>query len=817
MKTFMRLLSTLTVVLCFGIIVKAEPVSPDIARQTAQQFLQARGLELQKETMRAPQRSISTNNNADYYVFNVIDQQGFVVISGDDCVGNNLVLGYTTHGSFDSDNVPENLQSWLNNMSGQIAQLRQLNLKAPSGITLYDDIAPLLTTMWNQGNIGSFSPKNPYNALSPVIDGILCPTGCTATALAQVLYYHRWPQEPIAAELPAYTTMHGMEVDALPPVAFDWDNMVDDYTQPTTDAQQLAVAQLMRYCGQLGQLDYTPTGSNALLYDFDLLINLFGYDQELHLASYSDYTVNGWYKLLYNELHEGRPIYYTGNSTSNGHAFVVDGYEVQNNEGYFHINWGWGGIGNGFYKLALLNPSNNGTGTNIVSEGYNIIQQALIGLQRAKKAPDHYSRRLYGKLWNIHNDGIPHQFAVVNTSYRPGTFTIALAELDDEGNIKTDKLYGEQTVEIRGYKFDDPKKILKLISLPEYLAEELTPGIHNLVFIHKEKESDAEWMLLYGPNCHIELTIGDDGLPIDTIFHPCPQLSVEKNGIHIDGIMQTSVNHIVTASISNTGDDDIITSIALETYLLKDDKLVKKCNFARTSIFSQSGSKNDISFYCQKFQEAGDYVLVIREGIDFEDLNNNLQLKDIEQIDFYLGHTTISVDELRFTCTNAVYKEELTSNNDTEYYVECTFDNGTSTDYDCGVLASLSHKKNDGTYEPIIINGSNVIGMLIQVKASSQTVSSIPIFHKLEPGDYSISLKMSSCFQADINTLKNDSFFELANMTFTVSNTTTIKEINRYSEDSQWFDLQGRRLNGIPAQNGLYINNDNKILIINNK
>ena len=69
MKEFMRLLSTLTVVLCFEIIVKAEPVSPDIARQTAQQFLQARGLELQKETMRAPQRSISTNNNADYYVF----------------------------------------------------------------------------------------------------------------------------------------------------------------------------------------------------------------------------------------------------------------------------------------------------------------------------------------------------------------------------------------------------------------------------------------------------------------------------------------------------------------------------------------------------------------------------------------------------------------------------------------------------------------------------------------------------------------------------------------------------------------------------
>ena len=816
MKTFMRLLSTLTIVLCFEIIVKAEPVSPDIARQTAQQFLQARGLELQKETMRVPQRSISTNDNADYYVFNVIDQQGFVVISGDDCVGNNLVLGYTTQGSFDSDHVPENLQSWLNNMSGQITQLKQFNLKAPSGITLYDDIAPLITTLWNQGNVGSFSTENPYNALSPVIDGMLCPTGCMATAMAQLLYYHRWPQEPIAAELPAYTTMLGMEIDALPPVAFDWDNMVDDYTQSTTDAQKLAVAQLMRYCGQLEQMDYTPTSSNAMLCNIDLLVNLFGYDQELHLANYSDYTVNGWYKLLYNELHEGRPIFYTGNSTGDGHAFVVDGYEVQNNEGYFHINWGWGGLGNGFYKLTLLNPSNNGTGTNVISDGYNNFQEALIGLQRAKKTPDHYSRRLYGNYWNVNYDGIPHVFAVTNTSYRPGTFTIALAELDDEGHFKTDKIYGKQTVEMHGFHLDVPAKIHKIISLPDISTEGLTPGTHNLVLIHKEKDSDAEWMLLYGPNCHIELTIGDDGLPIDTIFHPCPQLSLEKNGIHIDGIMQTCVNHNVTAIISNTGDDDIITPITLETYLLKDDKLVKKCNGTKTAIFSQSGSKTDITFNCQKFPEADNYVLVIRKGFDFGDLDN-LQLKDIEFSFAYLGHTIITIDELQFTCTNVAYKENLTPNNDTEYYVDCTFENGTSTDYDCAILAYLSHKKNDGTYEPIIINGRNFVGKLLKVKASSQTVSSIPIFHKLEPGDYSISLKMSSCFQADVNTLKDDSFFELANMTFTVSNTTTIKEINHYSEDSQWYDLQGHHLNGIPAQNGLYINNDNKIIIINNR
>ena len=112
----------------------------------------------------------------------------------------------------------------------------------------------------------------------------------------------------MAAELPAYSTVNGRVMEALPTTTFDWDNMLDDYRLATTDEQQAAVAKLMRYCGQLIQMDYTPQISNGYFYDVDMLVNLFGYDQGLYMATADHYTVGGWDELLYNELREGRPL-----------------------------------------------------------------------------------------------------------------------------------------------------------------------------------------------------------------------------------------------------------------------------------------------------------------------------------------------------------------------------------------------------------------------------------------------------------------------------------------------------------------------------
>ena len=230
----------------------AEPVSPSAARQAAEKFLQGKGVALKSEAMRAPRRAMSraTDNKeqmgaSPYYVFNASASKGFVIVSGDDCVGENLVLGYTAQGSIEADNIPDNMQWWLDEMECQISELSRRGAKART-VALHDDVAPLVTALWNQGN-NHFNPQNPYNAFCPETNGQLCVTGCMATALSQVLYYHRWPQGPLSSDLPAYTMKNGRVIDGLPATTFDWDNMVDDYKQSTTDKQQAAVATLMRY------------------------------------------------------------------------------------------------------------------------------------------------------------------------------------------------------------------------------------------------------------------------------------------------------------------------------------------------------------------------------------------------------------------------------------------------------------------------------------------------------------------------------------------------------------------------------------------
>ena len=183
-------LLTIAAVLCCWVTMMAEPVTPEAARQAAVKFLNRKGTALKSEAMRKTQRTQPSQSMNAYYVFNATGSQGFVVVAGDDCVGDNLVLGYCDSGSFDAEAIPANMQAWLDDVAGQITLLAGSGAKAQR-VAVHEDIAPLVTCHWDQ----SF----PYNALCPMKEGGQSVTGCVATALAQVIYYHRWPQEPIVA------------------------------------------------------------------------------------------------------------------------------------------------------------------------------------------------------------------------------------------------------------------------------------------------------------------------------------------------------------------------------------------------------------------------------------------------------------------------------------------------------------------------------------------------------------------------------------------------------------------------------------------
>ena len=852
-----KILMAAAALCCMTMTMMAEPVSPSAARQAAEKFLQRNGIVLKSEVMRAPRRAMgrATDNQeqtkaSPYYVFNASASKGFVIVSGDDCVGDNLVLGYTVQGSFEADNIPDNMQWWLDEMEYQISELSRRGAKART-VALHDDVTPLVTALWDQG-ANQFNPQRPYNAFCPETDGQLCVTGCMATALSMVLYYHRWPQGPLAGELPAYTMANGRVIDGLPATTFNWDDMVDDYNQPTTDVQQAAVATLMRYCGQLIQMDYTPQESSGYFYDVDMLVKLFGYDQGVYRANADNYTVSGWDKLLYNELREGRPLVYGGTSTGGGHAFVVDGYEVQDGGGYFHVNWGWGRNSNGFYKISLLNPAASGTGGSTTSDGYSFGQNALIGLMPAQHSTEAYGRYLTGFTWNGRSseshrtcsdgrvvtdedkvngrsseshrtcsdgrvvtdedkvngtdDGRPHVFAAANTSRMPGVFDIALAHCLADGTADYSHLIGQRALEMAGYCFaglnTEEHPGLNLFTLPENFAEGLAVGRHELVFVNKEAGTEAPWRPIFGPNCYIEVNIGDDGLATDTLFHPLPQLTTSSQTIKIEGMKQRGIRQNVTAVISNNSDDDYIGNVECGVYYVENGELKSLSHFSRTGIMIEANGETDITFG-PSVRQTGNYVLVLTNG--GEDMSGS-KLANVKQSKGYIGHGSFTIDELAFYCLDLQYSERSDEEGNPAYYLDVNVANGTPMDYNAALLAKLYTPNSEGGYDPFVFPGNPDLYSMISLASNYWRATSIRLPEALEPGEYGIDLLIANDFQS----LKPDDYFVFASGPITVTSSTGIstadnEEWNTTGGNAPWFTLDGRKLDSRPTTKGIYI------------
>lgn len=368
----------LLLMLFVSIVAMGGPVTPDEARQKITKFMNPRRAnaisesslqlvatshyQVQKETMAAS-----------YYVFNVGEGQGFVIAGADDRVP--AVLGYSSNGKFDPQNMPENMKAWLEGYDDQMAYLNEHpEAAAPQKTVSGGSISPLLQSEWNQGN--------PYNLLCPEDGGQHSVTGCVATAMAQVMYFHQWPKQTVA-EIPGYTSKDkGFVLPAIPAgKSIDWENMVPKYTGSETDAQKQAVAELMLLCGTAVQMNYSASSSAAnTSYVADAWVNYLDYDAATIYEDRSNYRQAAWNQKVYDELAAGRPVLYAGQSSGGGHAFVIDGYD---GDDYFHVNWGWGGWCNdGSFLLSILDSgSNSGIGASSSTDGYSYDQCAIFGAQ----------------------------------------------------------------------------------------------------------------------------------------------------------------------------------------------------------------------------------------------------------------------------------------------------------------------------------------------------------------------------------------------------------------------------------------------------
>ena len=813
-------MTTLAAFVCC-VMMMAEPVDPAAARQAAARFLQAKGAVLKNEAMQAPRRAMGQvadgQEASPYYVFNATSSKGFVVVSGDDCVGDNLVLGYTDQGSFDADNVPVNMQEWLDGIASQITSLSLLGVKSRA-IALHDDVAPLLTSTWGQGK-PVYDPKYPYNKLCPVVGGLLSCTGCMATAMSQVLYYHCWPQEPIVGDLVGYqmyTTK--VDIDPLPSVKFDWDNMLDSYSLTATEEQQMAVATLMRYCGQVLQMDYTPSISNAYAIDLDVLINKFGIDQGVYLARSEQYSANDWDSLLYTELKEKRPLFHTGFSMGGGHAFILDGYEVQDNVGYYHVNWGWDGGSDGFYRLDVLNPYVSGTGGSSTSDGFAVSQQALIGFQPAKRPLENYGRYLDGFYWNGSFNNQPHCFAVINTSYMPVNFAYGMAERLADGTIDYDHILGEQIMETVGYSYSalqmDNSPIINVFLLPDHVADGLAPGSHRLVFVHKEIGTDAPWRPMFGTNCTVEIIVGDNGQPTDTIFHPQPKLSTTARSVKVvglnglDAMKMWGIQQTVEATVTNSSDDAFIGILYCRLYRVEDDILVDLSGIYQTALFIGANDKADVKFAIIP-PTKGKYVAVLADD-DVNMLGSKLSL--IKNAEHYVGQKNVTANELTFYIQNFAYEVADAQNGEPSGRFKLTIGNNTEMDYNSNIIAMVYKLDNDEVYKLVVFpNGKDYMAVKVNVASNKRLETYLNLTKVLEPGNYFVDFYMASDYLGN----KLSDYFTFTGYAFQVKEPTGIKAIDsdQPTTAGPWFSLDGRRLDSRPTAKGVYVRKGQKFVV----
>jgi hypothetical protein len=345
-----------------------------------------------------------------------------------------------------------------------------------------------------------------------------------ATAMAQIINFHQWPAQTSKA-MDAYTTSSfGISVAAHPVTTFNWNNMLDNYTG-SEDAQYTSeVAKLMSYCGCSVNMDYGPQGSSgsgaSSGYVPSALIDYFGYNNGLCYVSRDSYSISEWDALIYNELKSNRPVYYSGASSSAGHAFVCDGYS---GDAFYHINWGWGGYQNGYFRLSIMNPGSTGIGGGSSSDGFSMGQAAVIGICKPGETIS-YAETVHLKVYSMGINGSTKTFSrTANTNDFTGVPLYQYAENDLPTSHSFD--YG-----IGLYKDGTLLKVLTSATntlasganvSPSYtlsFGAGLAAGTYQLMPISKETGSST-WLLdVSAYQNYIEAVITDTQLTLNSVY-----------------------------------------------------------------------------------------------------------------------------------------------------------------------------------------------------------------------------------------------------------------------------------------------------------
>jgi len=541
----------------------AAPVKLSTASQTAQKFLQQFGKRLKgTNAVYAPRMNAQgADTTTPYYVFNSQDGKGFVIVSGDDRTSE--ILGYSTTSSFDINNLSSNIRSFMDGMAKEISMLDKYQVKkstkAPAKNEARVPLQPLLPTMWNQDSpYNDMCPADPYSSSNENLV-----TGCVATAMAQAMYKFKWPNEVAATISPYKCNVHEnisrygenkyktISVDGVAAGSkIDWANIEATYNAGTSAEKNKAVAELMAYVGRSVKMEYDRAlngGSAATNYSIAPALNkYFNYNASCILRE--DYSLADFETRIYNEIAAERPVIVCGQSTGGGHCFVLDGYD---GKGFFHVNWGWGGSSNGYFKVAILNPESiSGIGASSTTDGYGMGQSAIIGLS-PNTTGEAISKILQPEIKSVSKWGNSITYGLSNFNSELVSVETGLGKIEDNGSVTPISDLSTISVE-SGYL---RRKTVQITGLK-------TEGVYKVTPIQRPSGSTERWF--YDPYVYVTVTISSAGQTAEMRFNNYGDFSkLRASNFHVTSSGVVGKMNNVNVNVKNTAEHEVHTTVYL--------------------------------------------------------------------------------------------------------------------------------------------------------------------------------------------------------------------------------------------------------------
>lgn len=512
------------------------------------------------------------------YLFNK-DGEGSLILSASDKAL--PILGYTENGTLDPDNLPPQLLAWLHEYANQIAwaeeepgmqETREATFEYPLDWTY---IAPLLKTKWDQGA--------PYNG---ELANYVYATGCVATAMAQIMKYHEWPERGHGSNTytDAFGNTYSMDFGSEP---FLWNEMLDSYKGTYTPQEADAVAYLMKACGYSTDMNYSGSSGTQVERAGVALITYFDYDGSLEVIKRHQYTHTEWATILYNQLKNVGPVLYSGESLGGfAHAFVADGYD---GNGYFHINWGWSGLADGYYSLDALVPSSQGTGGSYSPTynygGYNFTQGMIVNIKKEQTAMPFAPVGELTLLGNVSGEIDGDVLTMTMTEANPGNLCnnslvtvspvfgvcVENTSTGDITYIETEEYYfgGEEATDL---SFGPGSLMQPQFSLVIDLDSSLPANIYRVTLVWRPKDGeDTNWQnFIIANGCHDYLFISkEEGGEYEVENIPMDRFSIDSARLLSPLYMRNPVE--IEFTLTNPSDTELTQSI-IPVLLYGDDR-----------------------------------------------------------------------------------------------------------------------------------------------------------------------------------------------------------------------------------------------------